>query len=218
MEIKPFIFETKKPSNLGGLAFAPPLETRQKSDKQFTAQDLAKKENDGYQKGIKEGRDAGFAEGKALVDQEKITIEQNLSQAINSIMPKIDAFFTSYNTKIDAFKYDNSKLIIAIARKITQKELEDDNINKIKDLICNCSDIIFNEPNIIIALHKSLIKDAEEKIQALFKEKNYKGTLTIQEDNELSLTDCKIEWKDGGLEASKEDIWTKIDDIISKVA
>jgi len=217
MEVRPYDFEViEKPANLDGV-FSPLFnDNRKPKEPTFTREQLESIKQEAYQKGLKEGQAKGFEEGKNIADEKQQAVDLGLTNALSALTPKVDSFFNEYTQKKEEFKSEHAKLIIAIAQKITGKEAEEETIKNIEELILKCSDFIFNEPKITLTVNSEIIGAAKEKIDAIFKDKNYSGAMKILDSSEIALTDCKIEWEEGTIETSKQDIWGNIEALLEQ--
>ncbi len=75
---------------------------------------------------------------------------------------------------------------------------------------------VLEEPRILIRVDSEARTILEGRIEDVAAARGYEGKITVLEDTNLSVGDCRIEWGDGGAERDAQALWREIDEIIER--
>lgn len=144
------------------------------------------------------------------------SIDNKLVESLELIIPQIDEIVTQNLAETN--KHFNAVMDIALAaaKKTVSEIYKKHGLDEVEKVIKECMEHVINEPRIVITVATDAIDVLDERIEKIKRKHGYEGLLIIHGDNEMPLGDCKIEWENGGLERSLENIWEDIDRIIDR--
>lgn len=167
------------------------------------------------QEGYNAGRTTGFAEGRTAAMAElgagKEQIEKKISASLDSLNIQIA-------TLIEAVERSNPnhfaslihQLALAIAKKVTSDTLREGASDEIAKYISNSLELLFDQPILTVYLHPELEAQLVDRIRELAVKHHFRGEIQVKPDPTLAETDCRLDWHDGFLELSKEDLFKEI--------
>src|SRR5690606_10497214 len=109
------------------------------------------------------------------------------------------------------------QLAWAIARKITGNNLKEHASKEIEDHINHSLEVLFDQPILTIYLHPELETSMNAKIQELAAKHNFRGKILVKPDQTLTETECKLDWQEGFLSLSKEELQNNIQKVLGEL-
>lgn len=99
------------------------------------------------------------------------------------------------------------KIIPTISKKEAYLEIE----KFIQDNYKN----FYKEKSLTFYVNSEIFDIIKENLEKYSKDFNFENKYQIFPDNNIEITDCRIEWETGGIEKNTNEIWEKIDQLIS---
>ena len=99
------------------------------------------------------------------------------------------------------------KILPSLERDVAKKELIaflGDNFNKFK-----------NESGLSFNFNPQMAAEIAPQLSKLAEKHDFEGKISIHKDADMSLSDCKVEWKNGGVERNITKVLNKIEELIS---
>lgn len=184
----------------------PPAEQEPEAAPGFTQEDLdaarREGEQDGYQKGL--------TEGKGLM----LDATQQLTRSMTLLQTELQTLMRDYNTHIEKNSAFMSRIAIAIAQKITMEPDAESYTRTVHAMLAQVNDILIAEPKIEIDIPASLKAVLDEQLTSFFNEDELTKRFSISIKDELSESDYKMRWSNGGIERSQEAIWQEIEQLL----
>lgn len=108
------------------------------------------------------------------------------------------------------------EVAFVIARKILPSYVAHHGMDEIEALIDRVLSDMSREPRLVIRIAEASFDDASAKINALAANQAFAGKLVLLSDPDLGVSDCRVEWADGGIERDTKAIWEEIDRIMEE--
>lgn len=162
---------------------------------------------------IEEARRKSFEDGKAAGRKEaEADTERLAAKALNVVgdrMAKLEAV-QSEASKSNA--RDAAELAMTVARKVIPEISERGALTEIEAMVRKCLADRFDEPRVVVRVHDSLLDGLRARIDSTAAMAGFAGKLVLLADDSLNLTDCRIEWADGGAEKDEARLWKEIEE------
>ena len=168
----------------------------------FTEEEVAEKEN----KARTEGYQAGYQQAQSEQQEER----NKLLAEINNRLMLLSADMSSQTKAADNQLISLSRDIIhklvpviekAQAQKLVKAFLEK-NFSQFK-----------NENKLAFYFHPEALSYVQEEIAHLANANDYEGKISLHKDENMQISDCRVEWENGGVERSSTKMLDKIDKI-----
>lgn len=174
-----------------------------------TAREAARAE--GYAAGIAAGHDAAWKEAMESVEKQNadtlILIENALKDMVKTSR---DDGETAFQTALNLSMAVCAKIAPALNRKNALGEIEAllrENFHFLKD-----------EPKISLRLNPALAENIKPALADLIRKESFAGKITVVRDDALPVGDCRVEWKNGGLERNTQDILRQTGELVKLYA
>lgn len=167
-----------------------------------------------YQKGFEAGLEEGKGVGQSQAWSEALeTIQQktnDLLETINGNLEKLEPVAE----KIARDCFDSTmKMAMAVVKKILPSMTAEAG-EEIRKLLEQNFHFLAKEPKIIIKLHPDMVECVKEKLAELAKKNSFSGKISINKDESLPKTDCRVEWEYGGLDRSVQSILDETEELL----
>ena len=164
-------------------------------------------------KAIANAEEKALAKGKEIAIEESEQRKQLLFSEIESnlrmLIEKQDEYLQSLEkTVIELAVVAIEKILPSLEQDVAKKEVEaflDDNFIKFR-----------RENNLSFTFSPDMVAEIAPILSKLANKNDYEGKIAVHKDINLGLTDCRVEWKNGGVERSSAKIKDKIKDLIQK--
>ncbi len=162
---------------------------------------------EGRQKGAEEGRKTAWEEAMASVEKQQAdTLEK-----IASLLKEMEPFCQKVSSK--AFE-TATEFAFAVCKKILPALAEREGMNEIRALLEKNFQFLREEPKISIRLNPSLAEPIKKHIAQIVLKEAYPGKIAVVRDENIAPGDCRIEWKNGGLERNAQDILNQTEELL----
>jgi flagellar assembly protein FliH len=159
-----------------------------------------------YKKGFLDG----IEEGKKQQDNEQASNDRTLMASLERMLNNLAPVFADYRNTIVRAQQDLPKAALAIARKVAEGALAENAAAAVEAAAMRCVEIMLGEPKLQITVHDTLVEQVKKKVaDAATRQPLAKDVMVIGQNN-LAVTDCRIEWKDGALTRDTGKIWEEI--------
>ena len=163
-------------------------------------------------------REAGFEEGHAAGHAAMVqSVEQAAVTALAAISAQLAAMNGNFAEIRDSAIASGVEVVAAAVRKLTPALAKRNGLAEIENLVRDSLHSLYDEPRVVIRAHDSIIEALQERIDGLAAAAGFTGKIVLFGDDQLSDTDCRVEWADGGAERNLEELWRRIDAAIERV-
>lgn len=195
MEPKKFLFDLSFDDEV-----ARGLSKKEKEKPTFSEEDLEAAKKEAY--------DSGMAAGKNTMLESQ---QQQMNLMLNDMEGKLKETFDMANENHAGQLTQMRKIALVIMRKLMPAYVDKYGFEEIEQIVNRTIEEMNQEPRLVIRVPESQFNEANERLNALAENKAYAGKLIILSDAELTKSDCRIEWADGGIERNQHEIWHEID-------
>jgi flagellar biosynthesis/type III secretory pathway protein FliH len=179
---------------------------------EFTKSQLVKREKESFDQGFQKG----FEEGEAKSKNEQYALEQESINLANNMIVKLETLIAQFKKDLDQTKKNCIELASFIAKKVAHNSLDQDPTDNIAKAFESAFSLFYKEPEVVIAVNPKILENVKTKVENILKTKEFKGILNFVSDAGIEISDCKISWKNAGVEIKTAEMWQKVDEIISE--
>ncbi len=174
--------------------------------KQYTEEDLAA------------ACDEGFAQGEAAARAAAmVSIEQAGAKALAVISTQLNSAGQDIERIRAQILKDSLKLVSAAIGKIVPTMARHNALAEIERLIRDCLQAVYDEPRVVVRAHDRVITALQDRVNTLASSSGFHGKIMLFPDEQLTETDCRVEWADGGAERNLDDMWSQIDTALQRM-
>lgn len=183
----------------------------------FNEQDMEDSRQAGFEEGKKSGYNEGYKKASEEIKADEETQSKNLHKAMEALGEQFIAFTKEYWDKQKNIEAESVILAQEIANRIAGSTLGKNSLAIIEDLLHKILPALHKEPQFSIKLHPSLVSSFEKNIENITAKSPFWGDIKVIADQNLQLSDTIIEWEDGRVERSMNEIQQQITAICDKV-
>lgn len=207
-----FLFENafEAPLSSGKQPKAPPPPPEPEVvEPEISEADLEKARTDGRQQGLDQGREEGRAEAFSGIEQTTQTLLLNLTGRVGELL-------SEQPRMRERLSEEALKAASSILRKILPSLEKSAAIKEIEAVVCECLERAHDEPRLVVRVSEPMLEPVKNRIDALVKAEGFEGKVVFLATDDLSESDVRVEWADGGAERKSENIWRDIDEILGR--
>lgn len=161
---------------------------------------------------IADARTAAYAEGFSAGEQ---SIASRTAQQLSQAAAALGDHVASMAAQMDDARRHNLgeavALATAIARKLAGALLSRQPAEEIEALVVDCMASLEGVPHLVIRCRDELAEAVRTRAQARMQTSGFSGRLVVIGDPDMGLTDCRIEWADGGVARNVGELSVQID-------
>ena len=176
------------------------------SEQMNAAQEKAREE--GRLSGLEEGRETAWQEAMASIEKQSSDILLSIDTSLKSILENLEQNTqTAFSTAIE--------FALAVCKKAVPALCETNAIEEIRSLFEKNLHFLKDEPKISLRLNPFLADKIKPMLADLIKKEAYSGKITVVRDDAMPVGDCRVEWKNGGLEKNLQDVLNHTEELVN---
>jgi flagellar assembly protein FliH len=180
----------------------------------FSEEEVKAAERDGYKKGFLEGQ----TDGRKQAEREQADIEVKLLAMLEHYTNSIAPLFAHYRDMALQLQENMPKVALAVARKVAGDALAENAHIVITDIAAKACETMMNEPKLTITVRESMGDILEQKLQQIASRLPAATDIIIMRDPDMPAEDCRIEWKQGGMERNTGQMWQQLERVIGNLS
>lgn len=180
----------------------------------YSEEELQAAKEDAYRDGFNDGEKKGLA----FAQSEIANIEQAALEQIPQIIEQMQSAFATYEQFASQQKQVLPQLALALAKKICGHLPPEHLLEQVVRHTTECIEVMLGEPQLHVFVHPSLCDKVEERLASHFANHHEPGDVIIHADGALAMSDCRVEWKSGGMEYSHDAVLAQLDELVAGIS
>ena len=165
------------------------------------------------------GRLAGQEQGRESAWQEAMaSIEKQNSDTLTSIDSSIKELLKISHENAQTVFTTAVDFALAVCRKALPSLAEANALTEIRDLLEKNLHFLKDEPKISLRLNPLLADKIKPMLTDLVRQEAYGGKIAVVRDDTLPAGDCRVEWKNGGLEKNMQEVLNHTEELVKLYA
>jgi flagellar assembly protein FliH len=161
--------------------------------------------------------EAAFARGlEAGMEAARTQSEQTLATAATSMVERLSSL-ESVRSELGA-RMSRQAIRIAtdLVRKMMPAFAKRGGLKEIEAVLEDSLKRVLEEPRVVFRVPDSMLDALQPRIVELSGKAGYSGEVVLLADDRMAVSDCLIEWADGGAERNVERLWGEFEEILSR--
>ena len=180
----------------------------------FSEEELEAAKEEAYRHGFEDGEKKGLAYAQSDVAK----IEQAALDQVPHIIEQMKSIFASYNQFAVEQKQSLPQLSLALAKKICGDLPPEYLLEQVVHYTTECIEQMLGEPELHVYVHPALTDRVEQRLAQQFANSHEPGDVLIHSDDALALSDCRVEWRAGGMEYVHGTILEQLETLVASIS
>ena len=161
---------------------------------------------------VAEARKTALAEGlaKGTADATAQT-ERQTATALNTIAQHFAKVDGEVKAAAEQLRETSLELSLAMMRRLFPEFARQHGLEEVKELLGRCLDNLRTEPRFTVKVASGQAEALKNEIEALAQSRGFEGRIVVAAEESLKPGDCRIEWSQGGMIRSADEIWKAIE-------
>jgi flagellar assembly protein FliH len=161
--------------------------------------------------------EAAFARGhEAGLQAAREQSEQQVAVAATQIVERLSAL-EAVRSELGA-RMSRQAITVAtdLVRKMMPALVERGGMAEIEAVLQDALARMLDEPRVVFRVPDAMLEVIQPRIAELSGKAGYSGEVVLLADSQMGLSDCLVEWADGGAERNVERLWSEIEEVLSR--
>jgi flagellar assembly protein FliH len=164
------------------------------------------------QAAVAEARRTALAEGQAKGKADATAQnERQTAAALNAIGQHFAKIDGEVKAASEQLRETSLELSLAMVRRLFPEFARQHGLEEVKELLGRCLDNLRTEPRFTVKVATDQAEVLKNEVEALAQSRGFEGRIVVAADESLKPGDCRIEWSQGGMIRSADEIWKAIE-------
>jgi flagellar assembly protein FliH len=161
--------------------------------------------------------EAAFVRGhEAGLQAAQAQSEQMVAEAAVQIVERLSAL-ENVRTELGARMSRQAITVAAdLVRKMMPALVERGGMAEIEAVLEDALKRMLDEPRVVFRVPDAMLEIIQPRIAEMSGKANYSGEVVLLADNQMGLSDCLVEWADGGAERNVERLWSEVEEVLNR--
>jgi flagellar assembly protein FliH len=150
----------------------------------------------------------GQAKGKADATAQTERLTATALTTIGQHFAKVDG---EVKAAAEQIRETSLELSLAMVRRLFPEFARQHGLEEVKELLGRCLDNLRTEPRFTVKVASGQAETLKNEVEALAQSRGFEGRIVVAAEESLKPGDCRIEWSQGGMIRSADEIWKAIE-------
>ncbi len=166
---------------------------------------------------VAEARKAALTEGQTKGKADATAqIERQTAAALTAIGTHFAKIDGEVQAATEQLRETALELSLAMTRRLFPEFARKHGLDEVKELLGRCLDTLRAEPRFTVRVAGDQAETLRGEVEALAQSRGFEGRVVVTADEGLKPGDCRIEWSQGGMIRSADEIWKAIEAAIEQ--
>lgn len=154
-----------------------------------------------------EGKEQGYAEAQQ-------TLEKNCEVILEDVKGALNVLVSRHEEQIVELEKNATALVLTIIQKLAPAIVADKPLMEIEHLVLECLRNNPTEPRMVIRVDEQMLPLLRQKIDVIQAASDYRGQIVLISETMTNISDCRVEWVDGGAERNFDNVIKSIEETV----
>lgn len=137
-----------------------------------------------------------------------------LAEETERLTGVVQAMLTRLDQEIAMREERAVRIAMAAAKKLARRLLATEPVGEVEALFRACLAPMFDASHLVVRMNADHVDAVRERLEKIAEAQGFNGRLIFMGEEDFAPGDTRIEWADGGLARSQDEIEKSIDDLI----
>jgi len=161
--------------------------------------------------------EAAFARGhEAGVEAARAQSEQKVAEAAVQIVARLSSL-EEVRSELGVRMSRQAVTVAAdLVRKMMPALVARGGMAEIEAVVEDALGRMLDEPRVVFRVPDAMLDALQPRIAEMSGKAGYSGEVVLLADDQMGLSDCLVEWADGGAERNVERLWAEVEEILTR--
>jgi flagellar assembly protein FliH len=145
-------------------------------------------------------RRSGYTEAQ---NDAAVAAGRRIAEALERIAASLGQATSALQTVEARLESEAVEVAVAVARKLAPALIGREPFAEIAALASGCFRELVASPHIVVRVNDALYAEAHQKLDDIARARGFEGRLVVLGEPSVAMSDCRIEWADGGINRDK---------------
>lgn len=178
---------------------------REKPKPTYSQEQLDAEKQASFDQGMQAGQKSMMEDQQQYMNALLSQIDQRLSHVMTESFGEWQRLLTQLQ-----------EIALVIMRKLMPSYVEKHGLGEVESIVEKVLNEVSREPRLVFRINEQMFDTISAKINAIAAQQAYAGKVVILGDPTIDISDCRIEWADGGIERNVQTLWQSIERVMSE--
>lgn len=161
---------------------------------------------------VKKAKEEAWLKGKEAALEDEVHRQNELLEEIKN---QLSLIFAGLNEHVLGMEEDGLRFFATCLHKVLPTIDSASALPEIKNFLQENFANLRNNKSLAFYFAPDMAKTAAPLIEKIAEQNDFEGKISIHKDEDMGLSDCRIEWKDGYVERDVNKLLEKIDELLA---
>jgi flagellar assembly protein FliH len=164
------------------------------------------------QEEIKHAKEEAYNKG---LEEAKNSLEEKQNILLEDIKNQLMTIFASLDEKKSDMERGTLNFSVSLVKKILPTLEKERAEQEVKSFLAENFANFASQEALSFSFNPEIISQVADSIGRLAEQNDFEGKISVHKDVSLGLSDCRVEWKSGGVERKTSNILNKVENLIN---
>ena len=162
---------------------------------------------------VTSAEERGYEKGFNAASDEK---EKQQTELLENINNRLMTLLAEVDKKSQDIEQGALQFALDLVKKLFPSLEKQHAVAEVQKFLKDNFSAFSHEDSLSFSFNPEMIESIASKIGKLAEKNDFEGKISIHKDDNLGLSECRVEWKNGGVERSPENILNKVEALLDK--
>jgi len=138
--------------------------------------------------------------------------------ALSAIAQSATTLIEQFDHRISILQRESAGLALVIARKLAGEALSRAPLAELEAFLVDCFHKLHREARLVVTVPAENADGLRARLGELVESSGFAGRVIIMADAGMRISDCRVEWADGGIEKNLDDVFAAMEEQLHRWA
>ena len=162
---------------------------------------------------VTSAEERGYEKGFNAASDEK---EKQQTELLENINNRLMTLLAEVDKKSQDIEQGALQFALDLVKKLFPSLEKQHAVAEVQKFLKDNFSAFSHEDSLSFSFNPEMIESIASKIGKLAEKNDFEGKISIHKNDNLGLSECRVEWKNGGVERSPENILNKVEALLDK--
>lgn len=165
-----------------------------------------------FKKALSQAEEMAYNKG---LEEAKNSLEEKQNILLEDIKNQLMTIFASLEDKKSDMEISMLNFAVSMVRKLLPTLEKERAEKEVKNFLAENFANFSSQEALSFSFHPDIISKVADSIGRLAEQNDFEGKISVHKDVSLGLSDCRVEWKSGGVERKTSNVINNVENLIN---